>query len=66
MESNNFLSSPRNYLVNTRHIQEDVLLRPEIQTLMRYDEKYIEIAMKDLDGNVIGKQERYLQPIDLG
>lgn len=62
---NNFTSACKKYLFSTRHIKEHVLNFLEEKNLITYHEDHIAFVMKDLDGNVMGIQERYLLPIEI-
>jgi len=60
---NNFTSACKKYLIEDRHIDKDFLSSLEARKLITYDQSHIEFYMKDLDGNITGIQERYINPI---
>lgn len=65
MQNDNTFLSAKNYLVKDRHIQDIVLNTLEEKGLITYHDNRVEFVMKDLDGNVVWIQERYIDPISI-
>ena len=61
---NNFIGA-KNYLLDTRHIQQETLNSLEMLNLISYHNNHVELVMRDLDGSIMGIQERYLNHINL-
>ena len=63
-EPNNFANAWKSYLIN-RHIREDVINSLVEQDLISYEQNKICFKMKDLDWNIVGIQQRFIQSIIL-
>ncbi len=62
---NNFHIDCKEYLVESRHIDWELLYFLEDKKIISYHQDHIEFVMKDLDGNIVWVQERYIKPINL-
>lgn len=56
----------KSYLINERKISPEYLNVLERKWLIHYEESFAKIVMKDLEGEIIGIQERYVEPIKVG
>jgi len=60
---NNFSDALKNHFLEHRKLNQNVLNKLKDLNLIEYKKDKIIFFMKDLDDNIIGKQERYKDPI---